>query len=90
VANRDLLWEKTVKKLWIVGLVGLVLMAGCSGVILSAKYATLLDQSCAWSLEAATRADANLLSVADMKQALALDANFLRAFKDASKGQETK
>lgn len=71
-------------------LVGVVFLAGCSGVIMDAKYSTLLDQSCAWSAEAAARADANTLSVDEMKQALNINSDIFRSFKDGRDGRETK
>ena len=66
------------------------LLAGCSGVILNSTYSTLLDESAAIAAVAAERADANALSVGDMKAAIRYEAGVLRRFQDARDGRAPK
>jgi hypothetical protein len=67
-------------------LVGL-LVAGCSGVYMNAKYSGDLDQSCGWAQNAVERSDANGFTIDEYKKVLAMDANFLREFKNARDGK---
>ena len=61
-------------------------VAGCNGVILNAEYSALLDETSRLSAETARRADANALTVPDMKAALRKQATVWRQFKDARDG----
>jgi hypothetical protein len=50
------------KRLMILALVGLMLLPGCSEVLLSQKYSLLLDTTADVSIEMARRANAGTLS----------------------------
>lgn len=72
-----------------------VTLAGCSGVILSADYSRLLDQTAALSAETARRADlpesdALGLTRADMAAALRYQAEVWLKLRDARDGKADK
>ena len=75
------------KKLLAVLCVLAVLCAGCSGVLMNAQYATLLDKTVAFSSEVSARASAGTLTPDEMKQALAQEAALWRAFQAARDGK---
>jgi hypothetical protein len=72
----------------VLGLLLLVLLAGCSGVQLSAEYSGLLDRTAALSAETAARAERGELSEADMRTALSLQAAAWQKFRDARDGKD--
>jgi len=65
----------------------LVLLSGCSGVLMNAQYSTLLDQTVAVSKETAVRADAGQLTSVEMVAALKVQASVWQRFKDARDGK---
>jgi len=67
----------------------LVLMvSGCSGVLLNAEYSQLLDETAAWTAEAAKRAEAGQLDPNGMTTALRYSADHWKAFQDARDGRK--
>ena len=74
-------------KRFIVLLILVGLLSGCSGVIMNAKYANLLDQTAAISQETAERAVAGQLTEDEMKAALVVQANVWQMFRDAREGK---
>ena len=64
----------------------LLLLSGCSGVIMNAEYGQLLDKTAALSAQTADRAEAGSLSPGEMTQALVLQAQTWQKFKDAKDG----
>jgi len=70
----------------IVMLLALTASAGCGGVILSADYSRLLDDTAAVSAETARRAAAGDLSAGQMARALADQADVWRKFQEARDG----
>jgi len=78
------------KKLLCIVLAMAVLTAGCNGVILSAKYSQLLDQTTAVSVETAQRAKAGTLDCNEAKIALEKQAVVWKEFQDARDGKAGK
>lgn len=76
-------------KTWI--LIGLLVagagLAGCSGVIMNATYSGLLDQTAAWSQDRAYRAEANALTVDELKKDARTNAELWLQFKCAREGR---
>ena len=62
-------------------------IAGCSGVIVNAKYSAKIDQTAAWAKVVATRAAAGQLTPADMATALNTSADHWADIKDAKDGK---
>lgn len=75
------------KKMLIVVVLAGVLLAGCSGVMMNARYSMLLDKTCAISAETAARAQAGTLTEMDKTAALVKQAETWRLFKDARDGR---
>lgn len=75
---------------WILAVVlmAVVLASGCSGVIMNAQYSSLLDQTVALSVNTALRADANSLTVPEMKACLKAQAGVWQRFADARDGKD--
>ena len=69
----------------LVVLVGL--LAGCNGVILSPTYSQLLDQTAAWTAQAAAQAENGTLDEQQMKACLKSSADHWQKFKDARDGK---
>jgi uncharacterized protein YceK len=67
-------------------IVAALLTAGCSGVIMNAKYSSLLDQTAALSQDTADRATAGTLTPDDMKTSLVLQASIWQQFRNARNG----
>jgi uncharacterized lipoprotein YmbA len=65
----------------------IVLLAGCSGVIMNAEYSQLLDKTAALSAETARRAEAGNLTPPEMVDALKAQADVWQKFKDARDGK---
>lgn len=65
-----------------------VVLAGCSGVVMNAKYATLLDKTCALSAQTAQLADSNQLTPDQMKSALRGQAQTWKLFVYARDGKD--
>jgi hypothetical protein len=61
--------------------------SGCSGVILSAEYSELLDQTAALSAETARRAEAGQLTEQQMARALRDEADIWQQFRNARDGK---
>ena len=76
------------KKLMILALVGLML-AGCSGVIMSPTYSNLLDKWVAISEADATRALNKTFDANDMTSALVDQYAAFKQFQDARDGKES-
>lgn len=80
------------KALWvilIVAVLGLVCFSsGCNGVYMNAAYSTLLDKTVALAGETSTRAQADQLSPAEMKQALAAEYAAWVKFQAARDGKK--
>jgi len=76
------------KKLMIPALVGLML-AGCSGVIMSTTYSNLLDKWVAISEADATRALNKTFDANDMTSALVDQYAAFKQFQDARDGKES-
>jgi hypothetical protein len=68
-------------------LLSCLLLAGCSGVVLSARYSTLLNESAAISKAAADMADANQMTPFEMKCSLRWNAEAWRKFQDGRDGK---
>lgn len=68
-------------------LLAAVLPAGCTGVMLSAEYSRLLDQTAALSAETAKRAEAGTLTQPQMVSALRYQADCWATFRDARDGR---
>jgi len=68
-------------------LAALLLVAGCSGVLLSARYSRQLDETAAWSAECARRARTGGLDANQMAEALTGNAEAWRLFQDARDGR---
>ena len=64
-----------------------VVVSGCNGVILNAKYSQLLDETAALSQETARRAERGALDPNQMAQALRHQANVWQKFRDGRDGQ---
>lgn len=62
-------------------------LAGCGGVMLSAKYSQLLDQTAALSQATATRAAAGQLSQDEETKSLQGQAAVWQMFRDARDGK---
>jgi len=69
------------KRLMILALVGLMLLPGCSEVLLSQKYSLLLDTTADVSIETARRANAGTLSSELAAAALTKQAHTWYAFQ---------
>ena len=67
----------------------LVILAGCNGVTLNAKYSQLLDQTAALSNDTATKAEAGAITPAQMTTALRGQATVWQEFRDARDGKAT-
>ena len=78
------------KKLLIVLVLGAVLLGGCSGVIMNARYATLLDQTVALSGDTAAKAQAGTLTDAQKTEALVKQAETWKLFQSARDGKAAK
>jgi len=65
----------------------LLLVAGCNGVYLNAEYSQLLDETAAWTNEAACRAEDGRLDPNETARALRLSADHWRRFQDARDGR---
>jgi hypothetical protein len=78
------------KKLMILALVGLMILPGCSGVIMNAEYSALLTSTASLSAETAVRAQTGQLSPDEMKSALVEQANTWAKFVAARDGVECK
>jgi hypothetical protein len=80
------------KALWIlliVAVLGLVCFSpGCNGVYMNAPYSTLLDKTVALAGETSQRAQADQLSPAEMKQALASEYESWVKFQNARDGKK--
>jgi cytochrome oxidase Cu insertion factor (SCO1/SenC/PrrC family) len=76
------------KRLLILALVGLML-AGCSGVIMSPTYSSLLDKWVAISEADATRAVNKTFDANDMTSALIDQYAAFKQFQDARDGKES-
>jgi len=61
-------------------------LPGCNGVVLSAEYSKLLDQTADLSAETARRAQAGTLPAGDMRDALIWQAYVWRQFKHGHDG----
>jgi len=72
----------------IVLLTVLVSQSGCSGVILSAEYSKLLDETTALSAATATAANDGVLDPAGMKAALRMQAGVWQKFRDGRDGNK--
>lgn len=68
----------------------IVLLAGCSGVIVNAEYSQLLDETAALSAETAHRAEQGKLAAPEMVDALKAQADLWQRFKDARDGKVSK
>ena len=68
----------------------LLFLAGCNGVILNAEYSQLLDETVAWTNEAANRAEGGRMDPNDMARALRISADHWRRFQDARDGRESE
>lgn len=68
----------------------LVMVPGCSGVILNAEYSQLLDETSAWTREVARRARAGQLDPNIMSDALHYSATHWERFQDARGGRKSK
>ncbi len=77
------------KRLIALALVGL-LLAGCSGVILSPAYSTLLDETAALSAGLATDAAQGRMDANDMKAALKYNADAWACFQAGRDGKASK
>ena len=66
----------------------LVSQSGCSGVILSAEYSKLLDETTALSAATATAANDGVLDAAGMKAALRMQAGVWQKFRDGRDGKK--
>ena len=77
------------KRLMIVALLGLMLLPGCSGVIMSTTYSNLLDKWVAISEADATRALNKTFDANDMTSALVDQYAAFRQFQDARDGKES-
>jgi len=73
----------------IIMLVLLVLMAGCSGVIMNPKYAELLDKTSILSDAWADRAEAGTMTPEEKTAALRANADFWAEFRAAKDGKTT-
>ena len=62
-------------------------VSGCGGVVLSADYSRLLDQTAALSAETAARAERDELTPDQMKAALIVQADVWRRFQDGRDGK---
>jgi|GEM_PF-2299815 len=76
-----------------IGLIGFLLCAslalsGCGGVILSASYSQLLDETTALSATLAERAEAGRLDANSMTRGLRWNADMWRNFQDARDGRQ--
>ena len=78
------------KRAFCVLVVLVVLLSGCSGVIMNAEYSLLLDRTTALSAETANRAAAGELSGGEMIQSLKAQAEVWQKFKDARDGKVSK
>lgn len=77
------------KRLVLVALaVALVLVAGCGGVWMNARYSELLDRTAAVSAETADRAESGKLDCEQAKLALRAQAEVWSLFKKARDGAE--
>jgi hypothetical protein len=65
-----------------------VCFAGCRGVILSAEYSQILDETAALSARTAEMAEAGQLSEDNMVKALKRQAEIWQEFQKARDGQE--
>jgi len=74
------------KRFLILALVGLML-AGCSGVIMTAQYSAKLDETAALSAGLATDAARGLLDPNQMKTALKYNADAWKCFQQARDGE---
>ena len=74
------------RTIWIAVLLA-VLLAGCGGVWMNAEYSQLLDETAALSDQTARRAEAGRLDPNQMTQALRLQAEVWRKFRDARDGK---
>jgi len=70
----------------LIALALLLMLSGCSGVIMNAEYSELLDKTAALSAQTATRAEANGLTPDEMTQALILQAQTWQYFVAARDG----
>jgi len=77
------------KRLLAVVLISCLVVSGC-GVVMSAKYANLLDQTTAMSAEVARRAETGQMTQDEMVRALKLQAETWAQFKAAREGREVK
>lgn len=66
-----------------------VLVGGC-GVVMSPTYSGLLDTTTALAVDNAARADANQLTVEQMKACLNAEAKAWQYFRDARDGRSGK
>ena len=64
----------------------LVVVSGCGGVLLNAKYSQLLDETAALSEETARRAERGDLDANSMVQALRYQADVWQKFRDGRDG----
>ena len=78
---------KTKRVIVLLALCGL--LAGCSGVRLSAEYSTLLDRTATLSSETASRAERGQLTPDEMTSALSAQARTWRLFQDARDGRKS-
>jgi hypothetical protein len=76
------------KRLIVTGLLCAVLLTGCGGVWMNARYARLLDETAALSDETAVRAKAGRLDPNEMADALAAQADVWNKFVTAREGKE--
>ena len=70
----------------LIALALLLMLGGCSGVIMNAEYSQLLDKTAALSEQTAARAEDGALTPAEMTQALVLQAQTWQKFRDARDG----
>lgn len=74
------------KRITLVCLLCAVLLAGCSGVRMSAEHAAVLDRTVVLSQETARRARNGELTSAQMAEALTRQAELWRTFQNARDG----
>ena len=75
------------RKMSWVSLAVAVLLSGCSGVIVSAEYSRLLDETAAVSEATACRAESGRLDPNEMVRALRAQAEVWQKFRDARDGK---
>lgn len=71
----------------VLALVGLLLIGGCSGVMMNAEYSAQLDKTAAWSADASARAKTGQYTTTQMAEALDINAQAWQAFRDARDGK---